>query len=166
MDYTRKMMELLHEFVSCQNVGPPYRGWNLVKLRDVRNEASRLPPDKTEVSAILTDLMASYNLGGGGGVSMGHLNKVAARARTYLKLPSVDDLNPDIKQMKDIAVRNFGGVGHPSLPRQFRGMDAVLEARAREVITQKSTVQLMKFLRSLTIEERNAIIDSPIWEDK
>lgn len=53
-----------------------------------------------EQDQLLRDMLAAQMVQPYSGWSIGQLNKAADRARSYLALPSVHDLNPDIKAIK------------------------------------------------------------------
>lgn len=72
-----------------------------------------------EQDQLLRNMLAAQMVQPYSGWSIGQLNKAADRARAYLGLPSVHDLNPDIKAMVEgVKLANLANsVGSPGWPR-------------------------------------------------
>ena len=72
-----------------------------------------------EQDQLLRDILAAQIVEPYRGWSIGQLNKAVGRTRAYLGLPSVHDLNPDIKAMVEgVKLANLvNSVGSPGWPR-------------------------------------------------
>jgi hypothetical protein len=99
--------DILHRFLACQQINP-YTGWNFDKLRVVCSEVITFVRDihsEPYYSREMNCLMAIviYGEGTKAGFVITNLNLIAAVVRECFGMPSVEMLNPDIKQMKEKA---------------------------------------------------------------
>lgn len=110
---------LLRLLVNCQQVGPPYRGWDLhvlnQRMKHIEEQDHRFFDNDNFVDQAheLIHRFGQCRITEGWNVTL--LGKVAKDARVYLGLPSVHQLNPDIAKMSNAAKKNF-----PNLFRRFK----------------------------------------------
>lgn len=97
-----KVGEFLQRLLDCQKLGPPYGGWDLTTFADICEEYKRefhiveSPP--TPAMALTQELVACHT---DTGWIVNEMSKVSIRAREYLGLPSIYDLNPLIAKTKE-----------------------------------------------------------------
>lgn len=107
-DFTAR--EIIEEIVSFQRVGPPYQGWDLDKVRlvilrlEIEDQQLSDPPNKG--LELLREFVEAGRPKNPTGINITAINKVASKMREHLGLPSVEELNPDIAQLKDAARRS------------------------------------------------------------
>lgn len=104
----RKEIALLNDFLSCQKIDP-YNGWDLEKLNQVEIdiEAQYYTPEqiwKDPPILFLNDVLKCRPTSTSWSIT--HLGKLADQIRVHYGLPTVEDLNPEIKAQRESLRRN------------------------------------------------------------
>lgn len=107
--------DVLMKLVACQNVGPPYAGWDLAALEERLSEVEDLgvltnvvDDQQSQELKLIAGFMDGRIPNGWNIIALG---KAAQAARAYLSLPSLEDIDPEIRQMTDAVRKNkLGGL--------------------------------------------------------
>lgn len=104
----RKELALLNDFLSCQEINP-YNGWDLHKLNQIEKdiEAQNYTQEqiwKDPAILFLSDVLKCRPTSTSWSITK--LCKLADYVRVRYGLPTVEDLNPEIKAQRESLRRN------------------------------------------------------------